>query len=147
MDFKRFVVLTLLFFIILRILPLYPLQLAVAGLAYNLVLAIGVDAELNGDSIITSNQFYVSPDCTGIISIAIVLALLLSTILRLQTRVLFSLLACIIFPIWNAVRIAVSIAVSKNFELVHFSLWIVSFVFILGIYLLAIWYDDRTRRV
>ncbi len=147
-NWKLFFGVLIISYFFLLVIPLDPFRIAMAGTSSYFLNSMGFDATSHGSIVETEfGQFNVSNDCLGVVSIATILALLLATSLKNKTRVLFMLLSLIIFPLWNLARIVISIYLGRNnFELFHFSLWVVSTFIILGVYLASIRFD-RSRTV
>ncbi len=140
-DIARFFVFLVILYGILYILPLDPFQDLMASLSGYGLYFLGVNAQVVGSSIFTTyGEFTITKDCLGVISLATLISLLFSTRgIRTRYGILFSALGALLFFIWNAVRIVISVGLGKsNFEVWHFTLWVVSIALIVGVYYLAI---------
>ncbi len=135
-DLKKFIITTIIFYIIFSLIPLEWLQGVVAYTSSSFLSFVGVNNYLAGATIGTDSVFHISKDCTGILSIAIIIGLSAASSANIKRKILVIFSSLIVFPLWNAVRISLSIMSGGAFELVHFSLWIVSFFIILAFYFL-----------
>ncbi len=136
-NFLRFVVGFILLYAIFLILPMMPLQTIMASAVGMTLKLVGITSIVNGPGISTSfGEFYVVKDCLGISSIAIFVSLMFATSgLPNKDKLKTSLLSLIVFPIWNYLRIVISLALGKtNFQVFHFALWSVSIVTIMVLY-------------
>ncbi len=150
-DIARFFVFLIILYGIFYVLPLDPFQGLMASLSGYGLSFLGVDARVVDNSIFTAyGEFTITKDCLGVISLATLISLLFSTRgIRTRYGVLFSALGAVLFFVWNAVRIVISVGFGKsNFEVWHFTLWVVSILLIIGVYYLAIKASEveRVRR-
>ncbi len=140
-DIARFFVFLVILYGIFHFFPLESFQDLMASLSGYGLYFLGVGARVVGNSIFTTyGEFTITKDCLGVISLATLISLLFSTKgIRTRYKVVFSALGAILFFVWNAVRIVISVGFGKsNFEVWHFTLWAVSIALIVGVYYLAV---------
>ncbi len=140
-DWKVFVVSFVVMYGVLWFSPLGLFRNAMASTAGTFLSNMGLSVVVSANHIGSKfGEFSVSNDCLGISSISILTSLLLATrgIPRNQ-KIIWSIVGLVVFPIWNMLRIVLSLFLGReNFGVYHFTLWIVSVVFILALYLAAV---------
>lgn len=136
-DFAiSFTLLSLAAFALIKILPLAPLNNAVAGAQQGILSSLGFNVMRDGTTLVVGNAaFDIVSECTGLVMIAIFLALLYSTGLKLEHSKIALYLA--FFFVFNLARLAVTLAVGAQYglnvlDVVHPVLWFVDSGIVFG---------------
>ena len=145
LDYRTFTISLISLYLLTWIVPINWLQQLVFGLAYSGLVNLGMSVSYTSPLTLSTGfgQFYVGRECTGVLSIALLWSLLIATKgLKNKSKLLFGFLGFVILPIWNGIRVLLSIYLGgPNFETFHFTLWMVSLGLILAVYLLAVMFS------
>ncbi len=133
---KRFVSILVPVYAILRFIP-FGLEWLTTRLVSLGLSTLGVIHKVSGVYILANNGvFLINRDCTGIMSISVLVALLFSSDICMEKKVFYSVFGSIFLVVWNIIRITISIL--GPFQILHFTLWFISTFLIVGIYYLAL---------
>lgn len=124
-------------------LEIRPYEEVVANIVSVLLSVLSVNHQvLENNILMGGTAFSVDPSCTGFVSVALLLAVVLSPGIinsRQQARVFLS--GSFFLLAWNIMRVFLLVIAGPLMELLHFTLWMIS-----GTFIIWLWYTEIVKK-